>query len=50
MSRKSAATLEKIFNIAEARNITTAKAADELAEAIFRDQQESGTGLSPAIA
>lgn len=34
-------TLEKIFNIAEARGITTAKAADELAEAIFRDQKQA---------
>lgn len=34
---KIGATLAKIFNIAEARNITTAQAADELAEAIFRD-------------
>ncbi len=33
-------TLEKIFNIAEARGITTAKAADELAEAIFRDHKK----------
>ncbi len=34
------ATLAKIFNIAEARNITTALAADELAEAIFRDKKK----------
>lgn len=29
-------TLSKVFNIAEARNITPGRAADELAEAIFR--------------
>lgn len=38
---KIGGTLEKIFNIAEARGITTAKAADELAEAIFRDQKRA---------
>ena len=34
-------TLEKIFNIAETRKITTAKAADEMAEAIFRDHKKA---------
>lgn len=38
---KIGSTLEKIFNIAEARGITTAKAADELAEAIFRDHKKA---------
>lgn len=38
------ATLTKIFNIAEARNITTAQAADELAEAIFRDKKAAAQG------
>lgn len=32
-------TLAKIFNISESRSITTAQAADELAEAIFRDKK-----------
>lgn len=35
------ATLAKIFNIAEARTITTAKAADELAEAIFHAKKHA---------
>lgn len=35
------ATLGKIFNIAEARSITTAQAADELAEAIFRNKKSA---------
>jgi len=33
-------TLDKIFNIAEARNITPGRAADELAEAIFGEAQQ----------
>lgn len=41
---KIGGTLEKIFNIAEARSITTAKAADELAEAIFRDHKKVALG------
>ncbi len=40
-------TLEKIFNIAEAKNITPGRAADELAEVIFRGEsvkeKSSGT-------
>lgn len=37
-------TLAKIFNIAESRDITTAQAADELAEAIFREKKALAQG------
>ena len=41
-------TLDKIFNIADARGITPGRAADELAEAIFRGdaQQEKTSGTA----